>query len=134
MRLSDHFSTETDPNLECYCGCGFGSIIHHWNPKLAEIAEAVRGAAGRPLLVTSGCRCPRHNREVPGSARHSLHMSGDALDIACPADLTVEQLYTVADHALRLNAPAAGLGQYPTRNFIHVDTGRGRPPGRRWTL
>jgi uncharacterized protein YcbK (DUF882 family) len=46
-----------------------------------ELAESLRDRLGRPILVTSGYRCQRHNREVGGSPT-SRHMAGRALDMA----------------------------------------------------
>lgn len=45
------------------------------------IADAARAAWGRPVRVTSGFRNPRRNDSLAGSARTSLHQSGDAVDL-----------------------------------------------------
>ncbi|MFN3585780.1 D-Ala-D-Ala carboxypeptidase family metallohydrolase [Phenylobacterium sp.] len=54
---------------------------------LAETArrmEAVRQIlGGRPILVTSGYRCPALNTEVGGS-KTSAHLLGWAVDFICP--------------------------------------------------
>jgi uncharacterized protein YcbK (DUF882 family) len=76
----------------------------------------------RPLLITSAYRTPATNRAIRGSARGSLHMEGKALDIRVPGFST---------RSLRKIARAendGGVGWYPRRDFIHVDTG----PRRDW--
>ena len=72
-RLSAHFSAS---EFRCPC-CGEIRV----SPRLTELAEALRERLGRPILVTSGYRCRRHNREVGGSPT-SRHMAGRALDMA----------------------------------------------------
>jgi uncharacterized protein YcbK (DUF882 family) len=79
-----------------------------------------------PFQVLSGYRSPatnaklhRHDREV---AVHSLHMAGQAVDIRLPG----RPLVGVRRAALAIQA--GGVGYYPQRNFLHVDTG----PVRSW--
>lgn len=47
---------------------------------LVRLAEAIRQAAGVPVTVVSGLRCPRHNADSGGVA-NSQHMDGTAADI-----------------------------------------------------
>ena len=62
-------------------------------------------------------------RESSGVAEHSLHMTGQAIDLAVPG----RSLKKV--HEAALNLRLGGVGYYPDSDFIHVDTGR----VRRWT-
>jgi uncharacterized protein YcbK (DUF882 family) len=74
----------------------------------------------KPLLITSAYRTKATNRAIRGSARGSLHMDGKALDIRVPGFST---------RKLRKIARAegdGGVGWYPRRDFIHVDTGERR--------
>ncbi len=53
----------------------------HINPKLIPMLENLRFSLGnKPIIITSGYRCPLHNREVDG-AKHSQHLQGRAVDI-----------------------------------------------------
>ena len=61
--------------LECYC-CGVCKIT----PQLMVALEKLRARVGVPIIVTSGYRCPKHNRGV-GGAKHSQHILGNAVDI-----------------------------------------------------
>lgn len=60
----------------CGCGCGFDSI----SQALVDTVQAIRDAAGAPVIISSGCRCRAHNRAVGGVA-NSSHLDGLAADI-----------------------------------------------------
>lgn len=60
----------------CKDGCGFDNI----NIKLVKILDEMREYYGRPIIITSGCRCKKHNREVQG-ADTSRHVYGKAADL-----------------------------------------------------
>lgn len=84
------------------------------------IARIQKHIPNRPLLITSAYRTRATNNAIRGSARGSLHMEGKALDIRVPGFSTLK---------LRKIARAesdGGIGWYPRRDFIHVDTGERR--------
>lgn len=84
------------------------------------IARIQKHIPDKPLLITSAYRTPATNHAIRGSARGSLHMEGKALDIRVPSFPTGK---------LREIARAesdGGVGWYPRRDFIHVDTGERR--------
>ena len=60
----------------CKCGCGFDDI----SPELVALLDQIRAHFDRPMTITSGCRCPQHNRQV-GGAEHSQHLVGKAADV-----------------------------------------------------
>jgi hypothetical protein len=70
--ISPHFSL-----YEFECRCCRRVLIEN---RLVRMLEELRGVWGRPLVITSGYRCERHNREVGGAVR-SLHPLGRAADI-----------------------------------------------------
>ena len=47
-----------------------------------EVLDPARERLGKPIIVNSGYRCAKHNREV-GGATNSQHMKGEAADIRC---------------------------------------------------
>lgn len=57
---------------------------------LAGFAERVREIVGRPLIITSGYRCPALNKAVGGAAS-SQHKLAEAIDFKCKG-LTNEQI------------------------------------------
>jgi uncharacterized protein YcbK (DUF882 family) len=66
---------------------------------------------GKPIIILSGYRCQRRNREVGGTP-NSQHLYGRA------ADIRVEGMRGL--EALRCGF--GGIGLYP--NFVHVDVRR----------
>jgi uncharacterized protein YcbK (DUF882 family) len=112
--LSKHF---TLAEFACRC-CRRVKV----SPRLVKALEELRELAGAPITVTSGYRCPTHNRAVGGKPR-SQHVEGIAADIRIGA-LTVEEMYRLA---LQVSAFLnGGIGVYPQEGFIHVDTRRAR--------
>lgn len=76
------YFSRSDPYIGCSCGrCG-GFPVEPAE-KLMRLADAVREAAGRPMVPTSTVRCEAHNREVGGVA-NSRHMKGHAMDFRIP--------------------------------------------------
>lgn len=112
-KLSENFSS-----LEFDChgsGCCSETII---NPKLVEYVQKIRDHFGKPITVTSGYRCPIHNKRV-GGATGSRHSKGDAADIVVQGVTPRE----VAQYAESIGIK--GIGLYETSAdgyFTHVDT------------
>lgn len=75
------------------------------------------------LHVQSGYRTKGTNGAIRGAAKKSYHMKGMALDIKVPG------LSTRAIAQAARKAGAGGVGRYPARGFVHIDTG----PTRAWT-
>jgi len=92
----------------------------HVEPELVTKLQALRDALGRPITVTSGYRCPVHNRNV-GGATQSRHMQGQA------ADLVVAGVSPAAVAQAADRVGLGGIGVYKS-GFTHVDIG----PKRRW--
>lgn len=105
IKIAPHFRL-----WEFECPCCFRVRLH---PVLLEKLEKLRQEMGIPIVITSGYRCEKHNREVGGVAK-SLHLFGQAADIAIPA--------RIMDQVCWL-ARKAGFDQvipYHSRNFIHL--------------
>jgi len=83
-------------------------------------------AAPNPFHIVCGYRSPQTNaalrRRNPGVAAHSLHMTGQAVDIRLPG----VPLAALRGAALALKT--GGVGYYPQSDFVHVDVG----PVRTW--
>src|SRR5213594_3122550 len=58
--LTPHFTFE---EAQCHCGCTMPPDIQKKALAMAHIAEAVRANLGRPMIVDSWYRCPKHNAE-----------------------------------------------------------------------
>ena len=59
----------------CKCGCGFNTV----DVEILRIATRLRTYFNKPLIITSGCRCPHHNTFVHG-VPGSLHTKAKAID------------------------------------------------------
>ena len=108
--LSRNFS---EHEFHCRCGCGRAEI----NPRLVEALQELRDLAARPVRITSGYRCPDHNRAKGGKSR-SQHLLGNAVDLAIDG-LTLIEMFCLADKVAAFRN--GGLGIYPNNGFIHVD-------------
>lgn len=78
--MANQISTNfTDDEFRCPC-CG--EMINNLAFKyfLSHLQDA-RTIAGIPFVITSGYRCPEHNKRVGGTS-NSSHMEGVAADIA----------------------------------------------------
>ena len=87
--------------------------------ELFEAYEAIRSTLNRPLRITSGFRCPKHNADIGGEP-FSIHLFGLALDIDAKDIGEVESLVA----AVNLVVPILRMGIYTkTGTFIHCDVG-----------
>ena len=87
-----------------------------------NVLDPVREKLGRPIVVNSGYRCEKHNKDV-GGVRNSQHMKGEAADIA-PAGFKSSSVPEFKSELERLkqliveNGKFDQLITYPT--FLHV--------------
>lgn len=100
---------------------------------LLALEEFRRHCGDRPLIITSGYRCNRHNAAVAG-AEKSYHPRNLAADVTI-ADLDAYVLAELAEGVVAFRH--GGIGTYPGefehngvtyKGRIHVDIG----PQRRW--
>lgn len=115
FKLTENFNLR---EFACKC-CGTVKI----DSELVERLQVLRNRIKRPIIITSGYRCPKHNREVHGG-ENSYHVQGLAVDIVVK-DYGLDELENLA-RAVGFK----GIGVYKSQNFIHVDLG----PERRWIL
>lgn len=83
--------------------------------------QRLRKILGAPMMLNSAYRSPSHNKAQKG-AKNSLHMQGIAFDVS---------MINHDPHDFAKDAQAAGfggIGTYPRKGFIHIDTG----PVRFW--
>ncbi len=102
----------------CKCGCGFDSFDFETYLILVD----VRQHFGKPVTITSGCRCDWHNGKVNG-AKNSKHCQGVAADFKVK-DISADD---VADYIESKYSDKYGIGRYTGRT--HVDS---RPTKARW--
>ena len=73
--LTENFSKS---EFACKCGCGVDKV----DKKFLWELQLCREGAGISFKITSGYRCPKHNKEIGGSET-SDHLRGEGVDIAC---------------------------------------------------
>lgn len=83
-----------------------------------NVLDPLREAWGKPIIVSSGYRCPKLNKAVGGAAS-SQHILGQAADIHTVSDEPKEnkQLY---DLIRKLNLPVDQCINEYGYNWIHV--------------
>lgn len=112
-QLSTNFkSTEFDCHGQ---GCCSTTEV---DPKLVEFLQVIRDHFGKSVHISSGYRCPVHNKNV-GGATGSRHGKGQAADIFIDGVKPKE----IAQYAE--NMGIKGIGLYETSKdgfFVHVDT------------
>lgn len=111
-QLSQYFvSTEFDCHGN---GCCSTTQI---NPLLVQRLDQIREHFNAPITISSGYRCPIHNRNI-GGATKSRHAMGDAADIIVKGHTPRE----VAQYAESIGIK--GIGLYETASdgyFVHID-------------
>ena len=112
--LSPHFSRK---EVACHDKhgkpCPYCGGLSDMDAELIEALEDIREFSGRPVHITSGYRCKKHNEEV-GSSPTSSHLTGKAADFAVTSDKDrfkfLEAIFTYGPHRV-------GIGS----DFIHID-------------
>jgi uncharacterized protein YcbK (DUF882 family) len=98
----------------CQCGCGLSRL----DPKLIELLDSARTIFGRPIIISSGTRCQKHNTEI-GGARNSAHLIGPdgyshAVDILVLNDYTRWHLFQIFERL--------GILRFEVSNrHLHID-------------
>ena len=100
-----------EKEFACKC-CGQLPPLARENVKalVREVLDPVREKLGMPIVVNSGYRCEKHNKDV-GGVRNSQHLRGEAADVTC-ADLPRLKALIIE------NGKFDQLITYPT--FLHV--------------
>lgn len=96
---------------------------HLWGniARTARMLDEIRKRLGAPIRILSCYRNSAYNACVGGEP-NSLHMQFKAVDWHCDSG-SVDQWHRVALEVRRSNPEfAGGIGRYPARGFIHVDT------------
>lgn len=118
LDLSDRQLTENFRLHEFQCQCGCGRLV--LSPAFVELVaclQKLREMVGRPVHVTSGNRCPKHDAAVGSSANpgQGPHVYGYAADIWWEG-ATVDQMAEAAR-----KCGFRGIGRYYGQHFVHVD-------------
>lgn len=80
------------------------------------VLDPLREAYGKPIIVTSGYRCPELNKVLKGS-RTSQHMKGQAADITAGSKQENKKLFELAQ---KLNLPFCQLIDEKNFSWVHI--------------
>ena len=113
--VSEHLSLK---EFDCHCNNPFcrHTLVNY---RVGVIFESLRELCGnKPIRVNSAFRCSEHNFSV-GGVHLSKHLLGEALDLAPPADVSLDDFKLLAKQAgftfVYINKD---------KNFMHVDIRR----------
>ena len=95
------------------------------NEDFLEMLDKARDIAGIPFVITSGFRCPSHNKKI-GGRPNSAHLRGLAADIAVTNS---RARFLILDALIKAGFRRMGIG----KNFIHVDLDNTKPYPVIWT-
>lgn len=112
--MTKHFSRS---EFSCKC-CGKSKVSN----ELLAVLELVRSHFGEPVVITSGYRCPEHNKAV-GGAPNSKHLLGVAADIHVK-NTDSSKVYKFLNDIF---PDVYGIGLYS--NWTHIDV---RKKKARW--
>ena len=113
-KLSENFKSHEFACKGTSCGCTTVQV----DTDLVDILQKIRDHFGKPVEITSGYRCAKHNKSV-GGATKSYHAQGRA------ADIQVEDIAPreVAKYAESIGVKGVGLYETAADGyFVHVDT------------
>jgi hypothetical protein len=109
QQLTEHFNISEFHCKGAKCGCT--ETLH--DPALSAYLQQIREHFDKPLYITSGFRCEKHNQAV-GGVVGSLHAKGMAADIVIQGVKPLE----IAQYAEQIGVK--GIGLYD--QFVHIDT------------
>lgn len=113
LQLTEHFNISEFHCKGANCGCK--ETLH--DPALSAYLQQIREHFGKPLHITSGYRCQKHNGAV-GGVYGSLHTKGQAADFIINGVNPLE----IARYAESIGVKGIGLYGPDDGNFIHIDT------------
>jgi zinc D-Ala-D-Ala carboxypeptidase len=88
--------------------------------RVAGVLEQVRTLVGKPVMVSSGYRCPALNKAV-GGAPASAHLDGLAADITVPGMTARELAAAIRDSSIVLDQLIY------EGTWVHVGLANGKP-------
>jgi len=114
--MTPHF---TKDELQCKCGC----TLAQFQPGFLDELELLRTVFGRPMRITSACRCSDHNARVsPQAPLRSLHIGNRETRPGHKGTLAVDVAVLGEDKGdLFAVAWRRGWSVGWNKNFLHLD-------------
>jgi len=117
---------------EFACQCGeCGSDGEELNLGFVARLDYLRATLGIPLRITSGYRCPTHNKRVSSTGLNGPHTTGRAADIAVYG----ADAFRLLREATSINITGIGLQQKGAQagRYVHLDDLDTEPRPWVWT-
>ena len=105
----------TKEEMTCKCGCGREEM----NIEFMATLDDLREYYGKPMIITSGYRCPEHPVEAR-KKRRGAHTYGRAVDVAVSGSEAFSFLQHVYEQDKFKRIGVAQKGPSSSR-FIHLD-------------
>ncbi len=105
----------TKGEMSCKCGCG----LMNMDPDTMEVLQNLRDYLERGVVVNSGSRCQKHNKDM-GGGENSRHLTGLAVDVGISGSVEREEVlgFLYKEEMVRGKGPANG--------FVHFDVDQSR--------
>ena len=87
--------------------------------------QALREILDRPVIISSGYRCPEHNQKVSTTGPNGPHVQGLAVDIIA----NQRETYQILRYVHLFGFRGVGIG----KGFIHLDIIQAEPRPNVWT-
>lgn len=123
MNLSKHFTLDEMIKSPTAQRLGIENVpdaeqLENLRDLVEQILEPLRVHYGRPIIVTSGFRCPKLNKAVGGSST-SQHAKGQAVDIRSVSDRRDDNK-EIFDMILEMKLPFDQLINEYDYDWVHV--------------
>jgi len=110
----DDYPNFSEEEFKCSC-CGESKM----DPRTMAKIQELRTAFGKPLVVTSGYRCPNHPNEISRTEKGKVGSHG--LGMAADFAVNGSDAYKLINLAFQLNFTGIGVNQKGNGRFIHLD-------------
>lgn len=87
-------------------------------PEFMEQLQALRAMFGKPMIISSGYRSPRHSIEA-AKGKPGVHAMGKACDVLVSGEYALR----LVGLAIKCGFTGIGVKQKGNNRFIHLDTG-----------
>ena len=115
-----------DADLDIPEGGMIGSVKENIKALVENVLDPLREKYGKPIVVNSGYRCPRHNLAV-GGVTNSQHMKGEAADITAGSPEENKRLAEILEQNGKYDQMIKYLNKDGGIRFIHVSWKRFGP-------
>ena len=107
----------TKDEFTCKCDCGVTNMDRYFLTCL----QSLRNSYNRPMVITSGYRCPDYNDRMSTTGRDGPHTTGMAADIYVTGEDAYDLLVDVFERTWFTGIGVHQRGRWNQR-FIHLDT------------